>query len=74
MKINVNGVEWSASDNFAISYETVVGLAGEFGNPTVVYSWRGAGDLRRSGEMHAGGAPVDLADGMVFSVMHTGNA
>lgn len=74
-KVTVNGIQLEVGvlDDL-ISYEDVVALALKTGNPTVTYRGPRKGDSRRSGEMHFGCDPVLLEDGMVFSVMHTGNA
>lgn len=73
MKVNINGVDREV-DADRITYFALVELAGETGYPSVTYSGPRRGYSRRSGEMHAGCEPVKLEDGMVFSVIHTGNA
>jgi hypothetical protein len=80
VKIVINGLHVDLDNvrhidlNGGITYEHIVQLAGETGYPTVAYSGPRKGDSRRSGEMHHGCDPVILDDGMVFSVMHTGDA
>jgi len=73
MKIYVNAREHLLDPGF-VTYRDVVNLAEERGTPTVTYHVRLDGDLSRSGVMYTGCKPVDLADGMVFNVMHTDNA
>lgn len=73
LTIIVNGkhIETSLSE---VHYADVVAFAGKEGNPSVTYRARLGGDLTKSGMMHEGSGPVTLVDGMVFNVMHTGNA
>jgi hypothetical protein len=76
-KINiiVNGVKRQVESG-NLSYEEIVTLAhGKFiPYMTVVYFWKDKqSDVQRSGILHTGKG-VELAEGMVFSAMHTGNA
>ncbi len=73
VEIIVNGSRLTVGGTH-LTYDEVVELAGSSGNPTVVYSSAKKGDTRRSGEMHRGCADVAMEAGMVFTVMHTGNA
>lgn len=57
-----------------LSYEQVVELAGLTGHPTVTYRGKRQGDSCREGEMHTGCNILHIEDGMIFNVMHTGNA
>lgn len=72
MLIHVNGVE-TTTDLQIATYEQVVELAGERGSPSVAYSYR-VGVHQRAGTMYPGCKPIELATGMVFTVVHTGNA
>jgi hypothetical protein len=69
----INGVETGIPGG-RITYEQIVHYAG-YGKstPTVTYHWRGKGDVSRSGAPHKGES-FELADGMIISVVHTGNA
>jgi hypothetical protein len=73
MNIIVNAKECFVSSP-RISYDWVVHLAGMSGRPTVTYYGRRTGDSQRSGTMYPGCLSLDLEDGMVFNVAHTGNA
>lgn len=73
MHINVNGRSFTFA-NSQIGYEEVVRLAEMTGTPSVTYVSKRRDDSRRSGAMHTGCTSVELEDGMVFNVVHTGNA
>jgi hypothetical protein len=72
VKIIVNGQEMPFSGS-QISYDEVIALAGKTGHPSVTYRGHVVRDSRREGLMHPGCAAVEVDDGMVFNVMHTGN-
>lgn len=57
------------------SYASIVKLAGLDPNHvwTITYRGRRVGDLRREG-MLTPSKPVEVESGMVFNVVHTGNA
>lgn len=75
MRIIVNGVPIDLENTpFHLTYEQVVKLAGETGNPSVTYCSKRDGDTQRSGTMYSGCAPVLLTDVMVFNVVHTDGA
>jgi len=73
MRIIVNGFA-VYFEPACISYQEIVELAGLTGTPSVTYSSKRDGDVRREGTMHAGCSPVLLTDVMVFNVVHTGGA
>lgn len=74
MKIIVN-CEDHEVDTATLTYESVCELAGEkpSDNPTCVYSAKLGGDMNRDGSLWAGKS-VELAEGMVFNCMRTGNS
>ncbi len=73
MKIIINGIERDVSGT-EVSYADIVLLAGKQGQPSVKYSGPQHGDTQRNGTMHYGCPIVALEEGMVFSVVHTGNS
>lgn len=73
LKIIVNGKTMDCVDSH-LTYEKVVELADDTGQPSVAYSAWLSKDVRKSGTMHATSEPVEVYDGMHFTVMHTGNA
>ena len=72
MKIIVNGTSVDI-DRTDINYEDLVKLAGKRGCPSVTYSSRGTGDAKRSGSLSSCQS-LRLDEGMVFTILHTGNA
>jgi hypothetical protein len=72
MTIIVNGLPVPTVEK-TLSYEDVVKLAGETGNPSMTYRTPKVGDSRREGILSAGNVVV-LESGMVFNVQHTDNA
>lgn len=73
MNIVVNSREYNFFGS-QISYEEIVKLAGKTGNPSVTYRGPTKGDSLRKGNMHADCAAVELEEGMIFNVQHTGGA
>jgi hypothetical protein len=71
MKIRLNGEEREV-DSPALSYESVVSMAGMKGWPSVTFARGGPGG-QESGILSPG-REVALWPGMVFNVCHTGNA
>lgn len=71
-KIYINAEEHTL-DYRHVTYEDIVRLAKQSGNPTVVYDGRKIGDCQRSGIL-APGHTLMIDDGMVFSAVHTNNA
>lgn len=72
MKILINGSHVEVTEE-VVSYERLVELAGAKGTPSLTYRSPVRGDSRREGTMHTG-QMIRLEDGMVISVIHTGNA
>lgn len=74
MKITVNGRPIETESAF-LTYESVCELAGEKpdNNPSCTYRAKLEGDSRREGILSAGGS-AELAEGMVFNCMRTGNS
>lgn len=76
MKITVNGTEHLIM-GLPIGYDTIAELAypgAGYRELTVTYSWRGPGDSSRHGTLYPGKAPIEPAEGMHFTAVHTGNA
>ncbi len=57
-----------------IRYDEVVKLANMTGYPSVIYRGPPHGDSQRRGIMDPGCDAVEIEDGMVFNVVHTGAA
>lgn len=72
IRIVINGEERYTGAR-SLSYEWVVSLAWMSGHPTVTYSGPRHGDTQRSGTMHPGCADLEIEDGMIFNIAHTGN-
>lgn len=72
MKIIINGTAVN-HDSASVTYEEVVRLAGEKGNPSVSYKTARNGDSQRSGTMYEG-KRVTVEPDMIFNVMHTNKA
>lgn len=85
MRIIINGVEHDYQGE-KIGYEEVAKLAtgGNSRELTVTYFWKGVGDLTRSGTLPRGiwkrtrdghlRKMINVAEGMIFNVVHTENA
>lgn len=73
IKITINGSECYKGAR-RISYSDIVRLAGMRGHPTVVYQGPKHGDIQRQGTMYVGCEDLEIEDGMIFTVTHTGNS
>lgn len=72
VRITVNGVDFLVSETH-ITYERVVELSGQTGQPSVAYLGPRHGGTRRSGTLYPGCDPIFVEDGLGFTVAHTGN-
>lgn len=73
--IHINGQSFSIEGVETLSYEQVLHLLGHRKDRilTVVYHWRGEGDISRDGSLSPGKS-VKVAEGMRFTVADTSNA
>jgi len=72
-KIQVNGEEYEMGIETTISHERICEIAKQPTYASVMYSWRGAGDLSRSGTTYRG-KTIEVAEGMIINCIVTGNA
>lgn len=72
MRITVNGVSHEVGEG-TITYEQLVRLMGFHGTPDVTYYVKGEGDWHREGTLGPGRSTA-IAEGMRFTMAHTGNA
>ena len=74
IKIVVNGREHELEEGeTTISHERICEIAKQPEYASVAYSWRGDGDMSRSGSTYKGKS-VEVAEGMRIDCIVTGNA
>ena len=84
MQIIVNGTKHDYPHE-VVGYNEIAELIGSSSNElTITYFWRGQGDLERNGTLRRGfmqqtrdgnkRQTIKVADGMIFTAIHTGNA
>lgn len=70
--VNVNGTPMACHLD-EVTYRDVLALSGKAGEPTVTYAgW--VGGVHTAGTLYPNGPAIAVADGMRFTVIHTGAA